>query len=318
MFNRRTLTVIGAGALLFAAATPPLLAGAESPGAGSTTTNPATGGPTTSAGGEFVLPPGFEFLVDDTNRITVAVPTTWIDISTTPTTFGDALIPQINASTDLDAWESTSGAPGVLYAAFPFTSDVQARIDEVTPPSGCASDDVVPYADGVFSGSHVQWTECGATGQGALHLIVASPADQTFTAVVSIQLTGPQDQQALDVVLETFNVTASATWPASAPASSTTSGATTVPAPPVTTTAGAAATRHVVDRRRRRPATTVGATTVPGPTTGARSDNHGAGSDDHRAAHDRGPPRRRDQLPDGYRAGGLDRPEPFQQPTRRR
>ena len=51
-------------------------------------------------------------------------------------------------------------------------------------------------------------------GPGACHLIVASPADHAFTAVVGVQLTGPQDQQAFDVVLETFNVTPAATWPA--------------------------------------------------------------------------------------------------------
>ena len=86
MSNRRTLTVIGGTALLFAAATPPMLAGAESPGAGSTTTNPATGGPTTCRRRrrtQFTAQ-RFEILVDDTDRITVAFPPTWTDITTAP------------------------------------------------------------------------------------------------------------------------------------------------------------------------------------------------------------------------------------------
>ena len=58
--------------------------------------------------------------------------------------------------------------------------------------------------DGLRRGGSAEW-----------HLIVASPADQAFTAVVEMQLTGPQDQQAFDVVLDTFNVTPTATWPAS-------------------------------------------------------------------------------------------------------
>jgi hypothetical protein len=239
MVKRRALIVVGGAALLLAAATPPLLAGAESPVLGSTTTAaPNAGAPTTEPGDSFVLPAGFTYLVDDTNRITVAVPTTWTDISTAPSTVEGALVPSINAATDLDVWDRTFDAPGVLYAAFPFTADTQTLMDRLGLTSGCVSDTVVPYSDGVFTGSWAQWTECGATGQAAWHLIVASPADQAFTAAVVMQLSGPQDQQAFEVVLETFNTTPSATWPASAPGPSTT-----------------------------LPPTTVGATTVPGPTT---------------------------------------------------
>ena len=183
MVKRRALIVVGGAALLLAAATPPLLAGAESPLLGSTTTAaPNAGEPTTAPGDSFVLPAGFTYLVDDTNRITVAVPTTWTDISTAPSTVEGALVPSINAATDLDVWDRTFDAPGVLYAAFPFTADPQTLIDRLGLTSGCASDTVVPYSDGVFTGSWAQWTECGATGQAAWHLIVASPADQAFTA----------------------------------------------------------------------------------------------------------------------------------------
>ena len=77
----------------------------------------------------FVLPAGFEFLVDDTNRITVAVPDTWIDVSTAPTT---SAMHSSRRSTPRPTWTpgtSTFGAPGVLYAAFPFTADMQTLID---------------------------------------------------------------------------------------------------------------------------------------------------------------------------------------------
>ena len=156
-------------------------------------------------------------------------------------------MPAINAATDLQLWNDTFDAPGVLYAAFPYTSDPQTLINDYGLTAGCASSTVVPYADGVFTGSWAQWTDCGPGGAAEWHLIVASPADQAFTAFVEIQLTGPQDQQAFDVVLETFNVTPTATWPAS----------------PTTTP---------TDRRRpHRPPTTAPAptTTAPAPTTAA-------------------------------------------------
>ncbi len=263
MFNRRALSCIGGAALLFAVATPPLLAGAaESPGAGSTTT---TAAPTASPDDEFVLPAGFAYLVDDTNRITIAVPTTWTDVATVPSTVDGALVPSIGASTDLDDWGQNLDISGVLYRAFPYTADPQVLIDRLGLSDGCDSNAVIPYADGVFTGLWTTWNGCGATGT-AMHLIVASPAGQEFTAAVVMQLSeSEEDQQALGVMLETFNVTPSATWPASepGPASSTTPAATTVPAPPGTNTTVPVppATSSTA------PGTTVVATTVPGPTT---------------------------------------------------
>jgi hypothetical protein len=263
MFNRRVLIVIGGAGLLVAAATPALLARAESPAAGGTTT---TVGPTTSAGGEFALPAGFEFLVDDTNRITIAVPTSWTDVSTAPSTVDGALVPSIGASTDLDTWEQNLDVSGVLYRAFPYTADPQILIDRLGLSGGCNSNAVIPYADGVFTGSWATWNGCGSGGT-AWHLIVASPAGQEFTAAVVMQLADAEDQEALDVMLETFNVTASATWPASepGPASSTTPAATTMPAPPVTSTTVAVPVPPVTSSTA--PASSVVATTVAGPTT---------------------------------------------------
>ncbi len=191
-------------------------------------------------------------------------------------------MPAINAATDLQFWNDTFDAPGVLYAAFPYTSDPQTLINVYGLTAGCASSTVVPYADGVFTGSWAQWTDCGPGGAAEWHLIVASPADQAFTALVEIQLTGPQDQQAFDVVLETFNVTPTATWPASPTTTPTTAPSTataddraptTAPAPtttaPAPTTAAPGSTVFVPPP----PSTNVAATTsTPSvPTTAAPS-----------------------------------------------
>ena len=243
---RRSFIVVSGAAMLFGATTAPLLAGAEQPTLGTTTT-------TTSVGDEFVVPPGYTFLIDDTNRITVAVPATWADHVTAPTTVDSTLVPSIGAATDLDVWESSFDAPGVLSSAFPFTPDPQSLLDRSDASGGCAAPTVVPYTDGVFTGSWSQSTGCGPTDQSAWHVIVSSPADRSFTAVVAVQLTGPQDQEAFDVVLQTFNVTPSATWPAtgSAPRPTTTPAPTTGP---IVSTA---------------PSTTAPSTTTPASTTTA-------------------------------------------------
>ena len=268
MSNRRTLIVVSGTALLFGAATSPLLAGAESPNLGTTTTSMAPGGqPTTTSGSdEFALPAGFSYLIDATNRITVAVPDTWSDRRTTPSDVDGALVPAIGAATDLEVWDNSYDAPGVLYAAFPFTADPQPLFDRFDATDGCTATDVVPYADGVFTGSWSQSTGCGTTGQSAWHVIVASPADQAFTATVAVLLTGPQDQQALDVVLETFNVTPSATWPAGAATPTTSTGPT---APPTTITSSTSSSSSTSTAVPPPPVTTVPSSTAPGPTTTA-------------------------------------------------
>jgi hypothetical protein len=287
MNRRRAIVVVAGAALLLGAASPPLLAGAEAPGLGTTTTTTATpsgGDATTTSVGGFELPPGYGYLVDDTNRITVAVPSTWTDVTTSPANVDGAVVPSINAATDLDVWRQTFDAPGLQYAAFPFTADPQTLIDRYGLTQGCTTDNVVPYADGVFTGSWGRWTGCGATGEAEWHLIVASPADQAFTAAVIVQMTGPRDQQAFDVALETFNTTPSATWPASGPplapttststvpvtssppptAASTTAPSTTapVPVPPVTTAAVTPTTGPV--------STATGPTTTTPPGVGVR------------------------------------------------
>jgi hypothetical protein len=272
----RTVLAVGATATALAGvAAPSVLATAGEPELGTTTTVAAAVA-TSVPGGEFVLPPGFGPLVDDTNRITVSVPDTWTDIDTAPRTVDGALVPTINAATDLQVWDAAFDAPGVLYAAFPFIADPQTLLDRYGLSSGCAANTVVPYSDGVFTGSWGQWTQCGATGQAEWHLIVASPADQEFTALVITQLTGPQDQQAFDIVRETFNVTPQATWPASAPGSTVpaTSGPVTttvpVPLPPTTSATPATSAPHTTSPVTTVPltttATSVALSTVPAST----------------------------------------------------
>src|SRR5262245_6687365 len=98
MNSRVTLFVAGAAALLTGAVAPSMLAGAEAPATGATTTT--TGAATATTEPAFVLPPGYRYLVDDTNRITVAVPETWTDIETFPGAVAGSSIPAVHAATD--------------------------------------------------------------------------------------------------------------------------------------------------------------------------------------------------------------------------
>src|SRR5688500_9685393 len=94
----------------------------------------ATAPPTTipsTASPDFVLPPDYVQLTDDTGAITVAVPNTWTDVSTLPfTDQAGNTIPRITAATNYQVFHDTFDAPGVEYLAIPFNPDQQTLMTD--------------------------------------------------------------------------------------------------------------------------------------------------------------------------------------------
>lgn len=137
-----TITALGVGVVAVLA-----MASAMS---GTESTEPAAGAQASGVADEFVLPAGYTMLVDDTGRLTVAVPDTWARVDTTPGEVDGIEVPRIAAGADTGAGDATFAEPGVLYSAYPFVSDVETLYRERFEPSGCASDEVVPYDDGAL------------------------------------------------------------------------------------------------------------------------------------------------------------------------
>jgi hypothetical protein len=98
----------------------------------------------------------------------------------------------------------------------PHTAVPQTLIDSYGLTSGCRELDVVDYDDGVFVGLAQVGSSCGSTGEGSWVMVSASPADSSFTALVQVQSATSTGEEAIDTVLETFNV---AGVPTAAPAS---------------------------------------------------------------------------------------------------
>ena len=81
------------------------------------------------------------------------------------------------------------------------------------------------------------YTGCGQSGTAEYHVIAANPANQAFTAVVVVQITGPDEQPILQGILDTFTIAASGTTGSTLPGSSVappTTGAATGAFPPPT------------------------------------------------------------------------------------
>lgn len=183
------------------------------------------------------VPPGYVQLVDDTGLLTVSVPDTWTDVDTVPAINVDGTAqPWISASPDFEQFQTSFDVPGVVYRALPFASDPASLMTDFALPDGACTDlEVVPYDDGLFTGEMQIGTSCGAAGTASWVLVVASPADRAFTALVQSQAATTADEEAVLTVLDTFNRTAAGVVPGSG-VPTTTVPATTVPATTVTAT----------------------------------------------------------------------------------
>ena len=163
------------------------------------TASAAAAVPTEGRSPATAIPADFVTLIDDTGTITVDVPSTWTDIDTSP--FDG--IPYIEAMPGREAYIDYD-APGVTYRAWAFTDDTETEVDGGWELS-CATQDVQPYDDGVFVGSHFIYSHCGDIGTAEHHVIIANPASGAFTAFLDIQITGPDEQPILQHILDTFN-----------------------------------------------------------------------------------------------------------------
>lgn len=149
------------------------------------------------------IPEGYTPIGDSTNTIVVAVPDTWadVDIAPAPTEdFGE--VPYIAASPDLAAFYGAFTTPGMLYAAFPFVINPLDYMAQFGVTEGCETLEVKEYDDPIFVGVIQIGTNCGEAGL-TWNMVIASPADHSFTAVVQAQST---DATELRTVLLTFNV----------------------------------------------------------------------------------------------------------------
>jgi hypothetical protein len=192
----------------------------------------ASTAPTEPPGAELgtPVPADFVTITDDTGTITVQVPSSWTDVATAPV--GGA--PFIEAATDREQYNATFDVAGVTFRAAPFTSDTETAARQYGLTSGCGGETIEPYNDGVFEGAHLIYTECGPSGSAEFHVIAANPASGAFTALVRVQITGPDEEPILQGILDTFNA-ASNVAPSSTTGSTVAVGSTI----PATTVAGA-------------------------------------------------------------------------------
>lgn len=166
---------------------------------------PGSDTPGTPADGSGTPPDGYVRLVDDTAFLTVVVPERWTTIDTAPSSNDDGT-PQAyilaTAGPDLDTFNSTFTS-GVLFQAVPFQPDPETTLGGAGLSQGCETIEIEPYEDPIFTGFVQVGTNCGQSG-GSWNMIVANPADESFTAVVQVQVETGDEREHFDSVLSSF------------------------------------------------------------------------------------------------------------------
>ena len=152
----------------------------------------------------------YERLEDDTGTITVDVPTSWADTDLTRWIVdGQDVGPQIQASIDLQRFQTTWTQPGLIFGASETLGEAfttETLLDALSFDQ-CTYDGREPYADAAYVGFRDDYSGCGSTGADYT-VVAAEPPEGNQLLLVQVQRVAPRDDDALERVLSSFFITA--------------------------------------------------------------------------------------------------------------
>lgn len=149
-------------------------------------------------------------IYDDSNALYVEVPVEWSDVDGSnwlDDEDGTVLGSELMASTNLAGFSSDYVTPGVqiIASAGLGGQEMGSLVDFFDFSTDCTYDGRFDYADPVFNGVYDQYSNCA--GQGSVIIVLAAePADLSFATIVLVQAVTSADLDALDHILNTFNV----------------------------------------------------------------------------------------------------------------
>ena len=138
---------------------------------------------------------------DDTGVLTVDAPIEWDDVDTTPYTLDDGTeSPMIMASPSIEEFDDELSDAGVDLHCLRPQESLDDTLAEFAPgPGECTDAGIEDYDDSRVHGSLPDVH--GLLRHGTVYVTVAAvPADNSFTAVVAMQLVSEADLAVLDEV----------------------------------------------------------------------------------------------------------------------
>jgi serine protease Do len=157
----------------------------------------------------------YQTVQDDTGTIQLQIPVEWSEIDGRlweDTWYGvDFTAASVIASADLDSYNNTWGQSGVWFAASKDWSKIGGYVQLLDGVKSwyddCELDGRYDYIDEVYEGKYDLYVNCGTSNSTAIALSVRPINNPTsFLALVFVQIVTDADLDALDYIMQTFDV----------------------------------------------------------------------------------------------------------------
>ena len=147
-------------------------------------------------------------IYDDSGAIVMQVPATWSDIDGSAWEDEEGILGgALQAAPDLTGFLETYDVPGVTLLAADSLADseISELLDTFDFSEACTYDGRTDYEDPLYTGAFDLYVDCG--DQGAIIAVAAvKPEDKSHGVVIIGQAITEADIDAIDNILNTFNV----------------------------------------------------------------------------------------------------------------
>lgn len=147
-------------------------------------------------------------ITDDSGALYMEVPVEWSDVDGSNWVSDGAVFgAQLIAAPSVEGFNTTWETPGVqmLASAQLANSNMGELLDFFDFSTDCTYDSRNPYEDPVFTGQYDLYTNCGGAGSTII-VLAAEPTDRSYSVILVAQALTSADFDAIDQVLNTFNV----------------------------------------------------------------------------------------------------------------
>lgn len=160
---------------------------------------------------------GYTLVTDDYGAIQMEIPSEWSDVDGSAwIDSGDVIGSSIWASADLNAFSSGWTEPGVIFNVSNDLAKLGGYVqlldfERQNYTGTCELDNRYDYDDGYYRGKYDLFKNCGGPGGPWYLVLSAVPSDnsQAFLMLVEVQIQADRDLEALDHILNTFDVVGS-------------------------------------------------------------------------------------------------------------
>ena len=153
----------------------------------------------------------FQTVTDDSGAISMGIPGEWTEVKGLPWEWGDnneTVGASIVASTNIDEFYNSYTTPGVFFGAsrsLVQSYDPAGLLDTISFSNDCTLEGRYDYSDPLYTGLYDLYSNCGGSGSSIINLS-ATPQDGSLILLLQIQVVGDADLDALDHILNTFQV----------------------------------------------------------------------------------------------------------------